>query len=212
MISALEFRRNNLVGLSGCYCKGYESRRNVYALKASAHRVLSADCRASKVYLRLECSEQSREGLAPTLGILTELLEVFLEREIYVTTLSACCYELCYALNYCEICAVIRALFCNVGICAPRHIRYGVCVRFFNRDEIYHCLRRCELMLSAERHKHSAGANGRVESFAKTALGAHVEICYELLVSLREALGNALAEGLGLFCFYVNVLFSTVGI
>ena len=107
---------------------------------------------------------------------------------------------------------MVGALFCDVGVSAPGHIGYGVCVRLFYGNKVYHSLRRSELMLSAEGHKHGTGTDGGVKSFTESALGADVEVGNECLVAAGEVVGKCFIEALGLLGLYGNVLFGTVGV
>ena len=50
------------------------------------------------------------------------------------------------------------------------------------RDLVHHCLYRCQLVVTSERHQHGARSYGRVESLGQTPLRADVEILCDLHV------------------------------
>ena len=56
------------------------------------------------------------------------------------------------------------------------------------RDLVYHCLDRCQLVASAERHQYCAGSDSRVESLGQAPLGACVEVSCDISVELCKAL------------------------
>ena len=86
----LELGRNNIFDVFGCDRKGNKGGRNIDIFKRSAHGVLAADCGDFEIHLSLECAEQSRKRLAPTLRILHGLLKIFLECQINILKLCAC--------------------------------------------------------------------------------------------------------------------------
>lgn len=79
-------------------------------LEGAGHRVLSSDRRDAELALSLQSSEQSRHRLAPALRVVSSLLEILLEGEIYIMVVSSRRDELCRGLDYRIDSAVIRAL------------------------------------------------------------------------------------------------------
>ena len=207
-----KFRGNNLARGESGHSEGHQCGRNVNLLEATAHRVLTANCRHTKTHLRTVCTEQRRKRNAPTLGILAGFCEVFLEGQIYVFKGSACSNQLGNRFHNGKICAVIRCFFCDKGIIAPCHRRAILGDALKGGNAVDHGLNRRKLLLAAKRHQHRARADGAVEAFGKAALGANVEIGKERIVALCKAFGRRFCVCFRLGRFNGDMLFRTVGV
>ena len=142
----------------------------MYILESSAHGILSAYCSYSKLQLSVEGAEKSRQRISPFLRILSQLLKIFLEREIDLVKGCALRHQLADRLDHSQICSVVRTLFSYERIVSPGHQTACLSVALFEGDLVYHGLYRRPLVFAAERHKHRSCAYGRVESLGKAPL------------------------------------------
>ena len=175
MTRALEFRSYKILRVVDRDGEGNECRRNVDMLEGAGHRVLSSDRRDAELALSLQSSEQSRHRLAPALRVVSRLLEILLESEIYIMVISSRRDELCRGLDDRKDSAVIRALRRQERVEAVCHERGRVGLAGEHRDLRRHVLRFGDLVLSAVRHHDGARADRAVKFLDKSALGADIE-------------------------------------
>ena len=161
---ALQFGRDDPPGLGGGDGERDQRRGNVQPLEGAGHRVLAADRADAECHLRLKRAEQRRKRLTPPGSVASGMLEILLEGEINVLEIGARRDQPGDRLEDREIRAVIRALLGEIGVEAERHQRDVVGMSLLHRDLLHHRLYRGELALTAERHQHRAGADGRVET------------------------------------------------
>ena len=108
---------------------------------------------------------------------------------------------------------MVWTLFRDERVVAPCHHADCSSVALFNRDFVYHRLRRRSLIFAAERHEHGSRADCRVEPFGKSTLGAAVQI-------LRDFFNPRLEGGflclfliiLRLRCYNIDMFFCPIGI
>ena len=212
MPSRLKFGRNDIFDAVYRYRKGYQCRRYINILERAAHGVFAADGSDFQTFLRHECTQERRQRLAPAFCIFPQFFKVFLEGQVNFFEISTCCDQFCNGFHYCQICTVVRALFCNERIIAPSHQRAGCGIFLFYRYFIYHRLDGCFLVFTAERHQNGSRTDGGVETLGQTSLGADIQILRQLHVTCFEVSRNFFCEFFGSCGCCCDMFFSTVGI
>ena len=159
VVGVLELRRGHAVDLAQAGGKRDQRGRHVEVLERAGHGVLAANGANAQVKLGHKRAEKSGRGPAPALGVVAELLEVLLEREIEVLVLEAHGNELGDGLNDGQVGAGVLVLAHEVGVVAPRHARArgGLAV---HGELCRHAKRRRELRCATKRHEDGRGANG----------------------------------------------------
>ena len=130
--SRLEFGGDDVADFGGRNGEGNERWRNVQLLKASAHRILSADRADAEFHLRLECAEERGGRLAPTRAVLPGMLEIFLEGQVHLFEISTRRNEFADRFHHGKISALIGVLFGEERIVTERHERAVVGVLFLH--------------------------------------------------------------------------------
>ena len=169
----LELVGDNLVYLGKAGSKRNQRWWNVQVLKGAGHGVLAADSCKTKVDLCHQCAKKGRCWLAPTVWILTELLEVLLEGKVEVLVLKAGSNQLGNGLNNREVGAAELVGFHEVGVKAPSHARDRVGLAH-NRKLSHHRKSRGQLASATEWHKDGTCANGRVKALGKALVRCNV--------------------------------------
>ena len=93
-VGLLELGALHVVGVADGRRKADERRGYVQSLKAAGHRVLAADGRNAQTHLGIQRTEQGGQRLAPALGLIVQMLKIFLECEVAVFRVSARGYKL----------------------------------------------------------------------------------------------------------------------
>ena len=156
-----------------------QGRRNVelagLVLKRAAHGVLAADGAGTQVDLGHKGAQDGCRGLAPTLGLGAQTLEVLLEGEVGALVLKAGGNEFGDGLDHGQVSAGKLVGLHQVGVEAPCHgaCRGSLAVHGELGD---HGRARGELRLAAKRHKHGCGTDGGVEALGKALVGGNVEV------------------------------------
>ena len=212
MACSLEFGRNDVFDAVYCDCEGYQCRRYIDIFKGTTHGVLTADGSDFQTFLCHECAQQSRQRFAPAFCVFTQFFEVFLEGQINFFEICTSRNQFCNGFYDCQICTVVRALFCDKRIVAPCH--QGACcgIFLFYGYFIYHRLNGCFLVFAAERHQNCTGTNGGVETFGQTSLGADIQILCQFHVTYFEISGDFFCEFFRCCRSNINMFFRTVGI
>ncbi len=193
---ALELGGGHAVDLAEARRKRDERGRHVEVLEAAGHGVLAADGTDAEVDLRHEGAEDGGHGLAPALGLVAELLEVLLEREIEALVLEAGGHEAADRLDDGEIRAGELVGLHEVGVEAPRHAGAGG--RLAVHGELGgHGHGGRELGLSAEGHEDGGGADGGVEALGEALVGRDVEVGDQAVELLGEGISGPVALVLG---------------
>ena len=208
----LEIVGDYVGGFAGGYGEGNQGGRNVQILKGSAHGVLTANGSHAQIQLCVQRSQKSRQGLAPTLGILHGLLEIFLEGQIYILKGGAGGDQLGDGFHNGQIGAGVGITGGDHRVVTPGHKGCGVGIARLAGDLVGHSLNGRALILTAEGHQQGARTDGGVEGFGKTPLGAHVQIGGQRLVCLRKGGYSGRVLCLRLCHTSHGVLLRTVGV
>ncbi len=123
---SLQFRCDHIGKLCHVYRKGNQGRRYIYVIEGTGHGILAADAGQAVSNLGIISTQQSGEGLAPTLRILGHSAEVFLECEMQLFIVTACCHDLGNRLCHCINRAVIRAPGREIRIKSIAHHGDGI--------------------------------------------------------------------------------------
>ena len=212
MACSLEFGRNDIFDAVYSYCEGYQGRRYIDIFEGTTHRVLTADCSDFQTFLCHECTQQSCQRFAPASAVFAQFFEVFLEGQVNFFEICTSSDQFCNRFYNCQICTVVRALFCNEGVIAPCH--QGACcgIFLFYGYFIYHRLDGCFLVFTAERHQNCARTDCGVETFRQTSLRADVQILCQFHVACFEISGNFFCEFFRRSGSHIDVFFRTIGI
>ena len=178
--------------------------------ECAGHGVLAADRTDPELHLGAECAEQSGQRLAPSLRIVSELLKVFLETQIYVFEFRAGRHQLADGIRNCEISAVERALFGQPRIIAPGHDGTVIRMFFFDGDLLHHRLDRGLLVFASERHQHRARADRGVKTLAQSPSRTAVEASRHRFHLFRKTARKSLRLQFGFCGFHGDVLFRAV--
>ena len=176
---ALELGRDGAGGLAHGDGEADQGRRNVelagLVLKRTAHGVLAADGAGTQVDLGHEGTQDGSHGLAPTLGLGAQALEVLLEGEVGALVLKAGGNELGDGLDHGQVGARKLVGLHQIGVEAPCHgtRRGGLAVHGELGD---HGRAWGKLHLAAKGHEHGRGADGGVEALGKALVGSDVEV------------------------------------
>ena len=98
------------------------------------------------------------------------------EYVVEITGISAHGSNLCYGIHNCIRRSVIRRSLCQLRVKSVCHKSCCICFAVSYRKLCSHSRFRCQLILSAKRHKHCSCTYGAVKPFYKSFLGAAVEI------------------------------------
>ena len=156
--------------------EGHQGGGHVQILERAGHGVLTANGGDTQVLLGLKRAQQSRQGLAPALAVVTGRFKILLEGQIHIPEGGAGGHQLGGGLHHGQVCPVVGALFRNEGVVAPGHQRAIVGVAPFRGDLLNHGLDRGLLIFAAEGHEHGPGADGGVEPLGQASAGAQIEI------------------------------------
>ena len=166
----LQLRSDDIFLHSHVHGKGYKGRRHIDILECPGHTVLSSDRRKPKPDLSRIGAQQSCKRLAPSLRIFGHTAEIFLECKADLPVVSARRNDLRHGLSHRIHSSVVRAPARQIRVESIAHHGHTVCLPFQDRHLCHHCLRLCELIFPAVRHKHRSCADGAVEHFHKAFL------------------------------------------
>ena len=173
----LEFLADSFGGFPRSDSEGNERRRDVDIIEGTAHGVLAADRSQTKAFLHMESTEECGRRFAPA-GLVSELFEVFLQRQVGFSPVSPHRYEAGHGEEYGIGCTMERAPGCQIRIEAMCHEAGAVSLSFADREFRYHPIGRGLLVLAAEWHEYGTGTDGGVEAFGESLLRAVIEICH----------------------------------
>ena len=171
----LELGRRRAIHRADGRGERHQRGRHVQLLETARHGVLAADGADTQVHLRHQRAQHGGGGLAPALGLVAQLLEVLLERQVHVLVEEAGGHEARHALHHGDVRAGELVRLSEVGVEAPGHAadRGGLAEHGQLR---HHGHGRRQLTRPAERHEHRARADGRVEALGQALVRAHVQV------------------------------------
>ena len=180
--------------------------------EATRHGVFAADGTNAQINLGHQSAQNGSGRLAPTLGDVTQTLEVLLQGKIGRFTSKARSNQTRHAFHNGKIGTLELVLLGKIRIEAPSHS--ACCGGFAIDGELgNHSLRRRELTLAAEGHKHGSRTDGGVEALTQTLVRADVLVGNQRSHALFKR-GTFPCRSIRLARLNVNVLIlrSTVGI
>ena len=185
--SCLELGAGDAVQVVNCGCEADQGGGNVQVLEAAGHGVLAADGAAAQVDLCVQGAQQGCQGLAPTLCVGAQLLEVLLEGEVCVLAAQTGSDQAGNAVYDGDVCSLVLVCAGQVGVEAVCHAgNRGGFAQYGKLGD--HCLGGGELALAAEGHQDGACADGGVKALGKALAGADVQV--------GDQVGHALFQGL----------------
>ena len=172
----LEFGGDDMVQVAHADGEGAEGGRHVNVVEGAAHGVLAADGGQLEAHLGVVGAEEGGEGLAPTVGVAAQLLEVFLEGEAHTAGVATDGGNLGHRAEDGVDSAVEGTPRHEVGVEAVGHDADGVALAVEQRQLGDHALGRRQLVAAAEGHQDAAGTDAAVEHLDEALLGADVQI------------------------------------
>ena len=212
MAGGLELVGDDVLDLLGGNSEGDQSGRHIQALEGTGHGILTADGGDLQIHLGIESAEQSSQGLAPTLGIVAQTLEILLEGPVHILKLGTGGHQLGGGLHNSEVCAVVGAVLGDEGVVAPGHDGAVVGVALLQADLVDHGLDGSVLISAAEGHQDGACADGGVETLRQAPLGAGIQVGGDALEILHKAAVDFLLILAGGSQLDGNMLLGTVGV
>ena len=165
-----------MLEVADSYGEGAKGRGHVDVVEGAAHGVLAADGGQLQAHLCIVGTEQCSERLTPTVGVVAQFLEVFLEGEAHTAGVATCGSNLGDRTQHGIHGTVEGAPRGLVGIHAVAHDGHGVALAIEQRQLANHALGGRQLVLAAEGHHHAAGADTAVEHLDEAFLRADVEV------------------------------------
>ena len=173
----LEFPRNDFACLQGGDGERNQGGGHVLIEERAGHGVLAADGRGIQVELGIQRAKQCLEGLAPTLRLISQLLEELLQGQVSLFVVRTGGHDLGHGGNHRGLGSQIGVGTQQVGITAPGHDAGGVGVLTGQHRQLGgHGLSRGGLVLAAEGHEKTARADGSVEPLHKASLGGKFQL------------------------------------
>ena len=120
--------------------------------------------------------QQRAHGLAPSLRVVAEFLEVFLECQPHLCHVASCRRHLGHRIHHGVHRSVEWRPTCQVGVEAIRHYCHRVALPVEKRKLRHHALRGRQLIFASKGHHHSPGAYRRIEHLHQPFLRAYVEV------------------------------------
>ena len=176
-----EFRRKDIPCVRRCDSEGDQGRRYVPVHEGTGHGVFPADGGDPQLFLGFDGAQESRQRLAPPLGVVPEFFKVFLEGQPDLLVIAAHGGDLRRGVYHCVQSTVIGAVGRQFRIEAEGHQRRRVGVSFRDRKLGSHPQSRGQLPLPAQRHQYRAGSDGGVEHFRQALLAAAVQVRQRVL-------------------------------
>ncbi len=171
----LQFLAHRFRSFARSNCKGNECGRYMEFIEGAAHGVFAANGAQSKGFLHMEGPQKSCGRFAPALFV-RQFFEIFLKRQISFSPVRTQGYEAGHREEDGIDGPMERRPGSQSGIIAVGHERSAVRFSLSHREFGHHAVSRGLLISAAERHEYSPCADGGVEPFRKTLLGAVIEI------------------------------------
>ena len=171
----LQFLAHCFRCFAGSNGKGYQRRRYVDIIEGTAHGILAADGTKTQGFLHMEGSQKSCCRLAPACFI-CQFFEIFLQCKVSLSPVSPHGHQAGDGKKDRIYSPVERTPGGQIRVKPVGHEAGAVSFSLSHRELGCHAVGRRLLVLSAERHEHRAGADGGVEPFRQSLLGAVVQI------------------------------------
>ncbi len=159
-------------------------------------------------------AEEGTEGFAPTVGVVAQFLEIFLEGESHAAGVTTGCGNLGNAAEHGIGCAMEGAPRSLVGIHAIGHECHSVALAVEQRQFADHALSRRQLITATEGHHHTSGTDGAVEHLDQALLRTYVEVGEGLQPQFFD--GFCGVDGFNGFCGHLDTdgsfLMGSVGV
>ena len=177
MSCRLKFRRQNLLCIHRCNCKGDQRRRYIQIEETTGHGVLTADRSSSQLQLCIQCTKQRCKGFSPTIRLCSQFFKELLKCQVGIMIICAGCHQ--FGNRSVDRCSGtgIGIQRKQIRIAAPGH-HTGLIgsITGQNRKLCCHCLRRRCLIFTAKGHQHRTCANCSIKPFNQTALAGCFQV------------------------------------
>ena len=168
----LELRRKHLAGFQRRNGERDQRGRYVQIQEGAGHGVFTANGGGAQLQLRVHSAQQSREGFAPALRLIAELLKELLEGEINFFIVRTGGHQLGHRGVDCVVGPGVGVSAGLLRVAAPGHDT-GL-IRFLTGQDGEHGghgLRRGALRSATEGHEDGTGTDGAVKPLHKAAAG-----------------------------------------